>query len=1291
MRERFGSWLFMILALVLNLVLVPARSQQLTYLPLQRPGQASVAVDAANQTAYIIDFGKDASGTEIMLDGKPLLDRLDELHVERLVVSCSHPHSDHMGGIRALFQNANLFFKDTAKTQPRFKSVRFIDDGVAQPLHSIFRTVLKDNPAIDVTYASARSKNAFEPVSASTDAVFVENIPYRRDMAAGVHGAAVVTKITLEGKYTILDFDDAESGAIERVVAVLQKRGVQKIDAFVVPHHGSRYHDIEPIFALNPKSAIITVNPENRYGHPAPEILLKLLDKLRPENVVFTGSMGGVVLDGSGIKSAQYTAADPVSYELFVAQSRVRAKKLGRGEDELALYAAIESRMRGDRPPDTPPAPARVLLNPHPPSGSGGATRASAADSIASDLVNNGTMHTSKFDVGRIRNGGASTHELAASSRLPGISVGSRNRRRIAAVRNPAADSAGETSAILAKLTAGYLPGQEPLSDQPVKVDYQYVEGVADGLVAARTLEPAEAAGVVTAMRERMLPKGGMVFLDGGKLFPVGPAGQLSGGTLDVCGAQYCITPAGDGAVSYILPFAPSSLFAEVWDKVVRKKIQAFYLSINPTKRFLKASSEGLLSIPSDKLHFGTGNVPLEFNYNEVVTAGDINHSPIGDILWKADVAFKSASLGMNVFTGARFAAVPVSLARLDRSDLTEYETDAKDRWCRLYWTSGSQRVLVDPTAHKVRFDGEAVVARSEPMILRNGRLEEYPSGTWCSAPKVVAQRLQRAANDGTGSTDLLQLRKVAQMQNFAKWAFENDLKPSAAFQKSIDGQKELVTSSVVPTWTSGIRAKNTVYVEAEKRWSSNPWSLGLHVSTGDVATLLCVTKYYMIRRARDFEAAGLKKKNGTWVYHESDKPFFAKWIDRVAGDIATCANGMVVVSALDPESADEPMASDGGIAPPTFHIQPVHVHGGVLLGSDKEARKARWLKEGRITLPDGRLILRRDGNELHFWAFDETHPTLTSTGQHATVSNGKLADIEAFEGRMRVLVETTPGTIVREEARIGAIPNHFGGAEWMQVRDGDGALIAKKAAWFCDDARHDSVCVADLDLGGFGKIIAAGQLKPGILVEPLKPNLWLIDIDAEDIRKTLDDQRDVTPETDTAGRFALIGQYADWGFQKDADDLQSKLLASFDSEDFILTREYNPGSLNELGAKLSLGLLDVVSLPGMTPAEFLNTLQIVEKVAAALPPRYSAPVWQRLADGAEARSEELVRGVHAAKFNKMRDRYIAQALRTNALKNGAHNPWAMNEEQSAAPSETSGSSSLPGARAVAPARPIFP
>jgi len=1271
MRDRFGSWLFWVFALALNLVPVPARSQQLTYLPLQRPGQASVAVDAAKQTAYIIDFGKDASGTEIILDGKPLLDRLAELRVERLVVSCSHPHSDHMGGIRALFQNANLFFKDEAKTQPRFKSVRFIDDGVAQPLHSIFRTVLKDNPAIEVTYASARSKNAFEPVSASTDAVFVENVPYRRNMAAGVHGAAVVTKITLEGKYTILDFDDAESVAIERVVAALQKRGVKEIDAFVVPHHGSRYHDIEPIFALNPKSAIITVNPENRYGHPAPEILLKLMDKLRPENVVFTGSTGGVVLDGAGIRSAQYTAADPASYELFVAQSRVRAKKLGHGEDELALYDAIESRMRGDRPPDTPPEPARVPLEPQPPSGGGGATRASAADSIASDLVNNGTMLTSKFDVGRIRNGGASARELAAS-RLPGVPAGSRNRRRIAAVRNPAANPAPETPTVLAKLTAGYLPGQEPLADHPVKVDYQYVEGIADGLVATQTLEPAEAAGVITAMRERVLPKGGMVFLDGGKLFPVGPAGQLSGGTLDVCGAQYCITPAGDAAVSYILPFAPSSLFAEVWDKVVRKKIQSFYLSINPTKRFLQASSEGLLSIPSDKLHFGTGNAPSEADYNEVVTAGDIDHSPIGDILWKGDVAFKSASLGMNVFTGARSAAAPVSLARLDRSDLTEYETEAKDRWCRLYWTSGSQRVLVDPTAHKVRFEGEAIVARSEPMLLRNGRLEEFPSGTWCSAPKVVAQRLQRAANDGTGSTDLLQLRKVALMQSFAKWASENDLKPSPAFQKSIDQQKKLVANSAVPTWTSGIRAKNAVYVEAEKRWSANPWTLGLHVSTGDVATLLCVTEYYITRRARDFKAAGLKKENDTWVYHESDKPFFAKWIDRVAADIATCANGTVVASTLDPESKEEPMASDGGIAPPTFHIQPVDVHGGVLLGSDKEARRARWLKEGRITLPDGRLILRRDGDEIHFWAFDDEHPTLTSTGQHVTFSSGKLAEIEAFEGRMRVLVETTPGTIVREEVRIGAITNHFGGAEWIQVRDGDGALIAKKAAWFCDDARHDAVCVADLDLRGFGKIIAAGQSKPGILVELVKPNLWLIDIDAEDIRKTLDTQRDATPETDIAGRFALIGQYADWGFQKDADDLQKKLLAAFDSEDFILTREYNPGTLNELGVKVSLGLLDADPLRVMTPAEFLNTLQIVEKFATSLLPRYSAPVWQRLSDAAEARSEELAGGVHAAKFKKMRDRYIVQALRTNALKNGAYNPWATpaSEEQSAASSK---------------------
>lgn len=119
-----------------------AFGQQLSYLPLQRPGQASVAVDVAKRTAYVFDLGSDQDGRDIQFENKPLLDRLEELGVDHLVFSCSHPHADHMGGIRALFGNKNSFLKNGDPALPRFKAITVIDDAVTTSLRDILKATL---------------------------------------------------------------------------------------------------------------------------------------------------------------------------------------------------------------------------------------------------------------------------------------------------------------------------------------------------------------------------------------------------------------------------------------------------------------------------------------------------------------------------------------------------------------------------------------------------------------------------------------------------------------------------------------------------------------------------------------------------------------------------------------------------------------------------------------------------------------------------------------------------------------------------------------------------------------------------------------------------------------------------------------------------------------------------------------------------------------------------------------------------------------------------------------------
>jgi len=123
----------------------------------------------------------------------------------------------------------------------------------------------------------------------------------------------------LGGKYSFLDFDDADSKVIEAAVETLkEKYHISKIDAFAVPHHGSKYHDLDAIFHLNPARAIIAVNPKNQHGHPASEQVRALVEKLGEKNVLFTGKEQNIDITPEGIKYAQWDASNPDAIDLFI-------------------------------------------------------------------------------------------------------------------------------------------------------------------------------------------------------------------------------------------------------------------------------------------------------------------------------------------------------------------------------------------------------------------------------------------------------------------------------------------------------------------------------------------------------------------------------------------------------------------------------------------------------------------------------------------------------------------------------------------------------------------------------------------------------------------------------------------------------------------------------------------------------------------------------------------------------------------------------------------------------------
>ena len=344
--KRKFHWLVISVLIALSCGWIDA--QDMTFFALRRPGQGSVAIDHKTFTAYITDLGNAGDGDLATLDGKPLLDRLAELQMKRLVFTCSHPHSDHMGGIRALFEKPSGFFLDERLTVPRFDSISVIDDEAPKgtSLFDILKGSVGTNTALRIHHLSAKDTNAFAEISHQGDSVFIENVPYGARKGASAHGRSIVTRVVLGGTYSTVDFDDADSSVIKLTTKVLGDNKTS-IDSFVVPHHGSALHDIDPILALGPTVAIISVNVKNPYGHPSPAIVLRLMSQLKPENIIFTGSAIPLTIGPSGIQQSSLTAANPAVYELLLKPGYERAKSR-KDYAQMAQYEELRAKIEGN-------------------------------------------------------------------------------------------------------------------------------------------------------------------------------------------------------------------------------------------------------------------------------------------------------------------------------------------------------------------------------------------------------------------------------------------------------------------------------------------------------------------------------------------------------------------------------------------------------------------------------------------------------------------------------------------------------------------------------------------------------------------------------------------------------------------------------------------------------------------------------------------------------------------------------------------------------------------------------
>lgn len=451
-------------------------------------------------------------------------------------------------------------------------------------------------------------------------------------------------------------------------------------------------------------------------------------------------------------------------------------------------------------------------------------------------------------------------------------------------------------------------------------------------------------------------------------------------------------------------------------------------------------------------------------------------------------------------------------------------------------------------------------------MKLQKGDLVDVPRGTWCGDTKNVAASLESQANSGHAGLDVLnELRQLAEMQSFISWARDNGITLTNEFRQIIN-QYNSTPSFEVPSWTSGI--KTDPRVEVQQRSSISRGSLNdiVHVSLADFSTAAnCVLPNWNAR-LRDFPANGVNYDTvkGKWITPQDTYQFIDSWMAEMARKIAVCSRG----NLLTPVSVRRVGGTNGSANEETqfgieLHAQGIHMHGGVLLGVQRDFLETAWREKGLLLSPIRRPFFQREGGNLHFWNFIDNDPRFGSVGHHVVIKDGVITGAFPFQGHMAFMVETKPGAIVRQELRVGRADKYSKGLELVEARHGsDGSRIWNKAAWPCvGEEANSSGCVqlSELTIDGFEKMIGDnGNEEPAISLAHDAENSWIVAVNLSVVRSELDHRWEKIPSSDLNSKLTLIYEYAKWGFMDEAMKRYKEIAAKIEGNtvDTILLKQ---------------------------------------------------------------------------------------------------------------------------------------
>jgi len=237
----------------------------------------AILIQTPDGQNILIDGGPDSQQINLELSKKlPFWDRTLDL------VICTQPQADHVTGLVEVLH--------------RYKVKQVLEPGIPYDA-SIYREWLRVIEDKGIKYNLARAGQDIDLGTGLRMEIVNPPQKFFQGTSCDIDNNGVVLKLTWNKVSFLFTADIREEAELE----LIMQRANLKSTVLKVAHHGSETSTTSQFLAtVDPEVAVISVGTDNPFGHPSPEVVERLIDRVGEDNVYRTDEDGTIefITDG---------------------------------------------------------------------------------------------------------------------------------------------------------------------------------------------------------------------------------------------------------------------------------------------------------------------------------------------------------------------------------------------------------------------------------------------------------------------------------------------------------------------------------------------------------------------------------------------------------------------------------------------------------------------------------------------------------------------------------------------------------------------------------------------------------------------------------------------------------------------------------------------------------------------------------------------------------------------------------------------------------------------------------